>query len=76
MPTPKQTRHSMKRIYFAYNLLNKALNNAHNLDVIKYDEYKDSPCAALSECRDCFDRTTEKARAKAFADEIKENIKY
>ncbi len=75
MPTPKQVRKHYSAIRFFMYRLQCALNAAHDAEVIKYENYNEGPCHALSEVRDRIEKTTEKARAKAFKDEVMSNLK-
>jgi len=56
--------------------LQQALNEAHDAGVIKYEDYsKESPCFALSLCRERITITTEKALAQSVRDEISAELK-
>lgn len=70
MPTPKQVRYHYARMVKLRWKLQQALTDAHNADVIAYDDSKDSPCEALSECWARIKRTTEKQLAQAMREEI------
>ncbi len=76
MPTPKQVRRCYKRVRYHIYQLQTALNEAHNLNVIKYDDYAtQAPCRALGDVRDRFDASTEKQRAQAIKDELMKELK-
>jgi hypothetical protein len=77
-PTPKQVRFHYKRLRYRWWLLQKALNDAHNANVIEYEDGKfneQAPCRTSSELRDRINLTTEKARARAFRDECMDELK-
>lgn len=78
MPTPKQVRECYKRLHYHSWQLQKALDHAHNLEVIQYDSSKyteEAPCRAMFELRERIDATTAKARAKALKDEVMRELK-
>lgn len=78
MPTPKQVREHYKRLRYHMWQLQKALNDAHNADVIVYDATKfaaEAPCACMHELRLRIEKTTEATRAKAMKDEIMSEMK-
>lgn len=57
----------------AFNRLRDALNEAHNLEVIRYDDYEaESPCKTNWETWKRIQNTTEKALAEAMRREINE----
>lgn len=59
--TEKQMDRSLKRVWYHFEQLQAALNEAHNMNLIKYTNYQEeSPCQALSETRKRFKLTTEK----------------
>ena len=59
MMTEKQMEESLNRIWFHFEKLQNALNDAHNRGLIKYTNYQeDSPCEALAETRNRFKRVT------------------
>ena len=76
MVTPKQTRNCIKRIRLNIHRLQTALNEAHRLDIIKYEngQYNEfSPCKALQDVRDRVKNTTKEACYNAFINEIKQS---
>jgi conjugal transfer/entry exclusion protein len=81
MATPKQVRRVMKKIYYYQDKLQDALNEAHNMDVIKYNHDEEgsynkyAPCSPAYECRERVRKTTEAALAEAMRTEIKRTIK-
>lgn len=78
MPTPKQTRALYKRVRFHWWQLHKALNDAHNAEVIKYDSSKYgelAPCFSMGELKERIENTTLKARAEALKQEVMDEMK-
>jgi len=76
--TPKQVREIMRKIYFHQDRLQRALNEAHEKEIISYpqDAYEEkAPCWATWEARRRIDATTEKAMALAMKNEIRLTIK-
>jgi hypothetical protein len=74
MPTSKQVRFHMSRIYKLIDRLDDALTEAHNADVIEYDSKnyaEEGPCFAFSEVKSRVNKTTEKQLARAMRDEIR-----
>lgn len=75
MPTPKQVRYHYRRVQRAYEKLANALNDAHNCDVLVYENYPDeSPCSTNYQTKQRMDKTMEKALAQAMRDEIMEGM--
>jgi hypothetical protein len=75
-PTPKKVRKHMQTIMRRWYALQKALDAAHNDEVIVYpsDKYTEQgPCWASFELKDRIYKTTEKQRAEAFMQEIKDD---
>lgn len=76
MPTPKQVRQSYKRIRYHLYQLQKALNHAHEIGVLRYQDYTDqSPCWSLSNCKDRVWDTTKDALAEAARTECMNELK-
>lgn len=76
MPTPKMVRYHYRRLRRAWYQLQKALDDAHNADVIKYEKYQEqSPCQTNWETKTRINATTEKQLAEAFRDEILADLK-
>lgn len=72
MPTPKQVRYHYGRIAKLRAKLQEALNEAHNAQVLMYDDYEtESPCKTLYETWDRIKATTEAQLAQAMREEIK-----
>lgn len=78
LPTPKQVRFHYKRMRRRWYLLQEALNDAHNANVIAYPEEKYhelGPCASNWQTRERIEFTTKEARAKAIHDEVLNELK-
>lgn len=78
MPTPKQVQFHYTRLRKRWFALQRALDDAHNADVIKYPEgtyNEQAPCWASWELRKRIDATTEKQRAEAFKEQCMDKIK-
>jgi hypothetical protein len=83
MPTPKQVRHHYKKCRRYLWLLQRALNDAHNADVIDYrprsinsnDPALLSVCSSIGEAKIRFEKATEQARADAFKSECMSELK-
>ena len=64
----------MSRIYFHWENLRKALNHAHDLEIISFpnDKYSEqAPCWALYELDTRIDKTTQKVLADTLQREIR-----
>ena len=78
MPTPKSVRFHYKRLKRRLWLLEKALAEAHEADVIEYPDgnfAENAPCASASELRRRIEKTTEKSRANAFREECMADLR-
>lgn len=70
-PTPKQVRSHFRRLSRLRYQLQRALDRAHEAEVIEYQDYKtQSPCQSLYETWERIKQTTEKSLAQALRDEI------
>lgn len=77
MPTPKQVRYHYRRLRRAWYQLQKALDDAHNAEVIEYEEAYSvaAPCSTNFETKKRIEATTEKQLAKAFREEVLADLK-
>lgn len=84
MPTVKQTRHHYKKCRRYFYLLLNALNEAHDLKVINYEEkYHDgklvsqlpSVCSKVYEAKDNFETATKRQLAEAMKNELMSELK-
>ena len=68
----KSVKRHMHRIWFHLDRLQRALNDAHNADVIMYDDYTtEAPCKAMDDLRERVRCTTNAQVAKAVELEIR-----
>lgn len=75
MATAKQTKEAIRKIRYYTHKLQGALNHAHNINVIKYDNenyLEESPCRSLGELRDRVKLSTKEACYLAFIEELKQ----
>lgn len=86
MPTAKQVRFHYGRCRRRFWLLLKALNDAHNVDVINYESKIDpvtkqrcnvheSVCDKVYQAKAAFDKATQRQLAGAMRDEIMSELK-
>lgn len=78
MPTPKQVKEHYKKIRYHLYRLQVALNNAHEAEVIVYDDGRfvdEGPCYSLDQCKKRIELTTMVARAMAFRTECLRELK-
>lgn len=76
MATLKQTKKVYKQIRYHLYHLQCALNRAHDLRVIRYEDYsEESPCKTLMQTKNRIKLTTEKALAEAMSEEIMKELK-
>lgn len=76
MATVKQTKEIYRRIRYHEWNLQKALNEAHDRKIINYDVFDaEAPCWAMALLRERIEKSTMKARAQAFKDEIMKDLK-
>lgn len=85
MPTPKQVRHHYKNCRKLFYKLKKALNEAHDLGVINYQERKNaegnyrptlpSVCETIWEAEDRFEGATRDQLANAMKAELMKEVR-
>ena len=73
--TERKVKKHLHRIWFHFYRLQSALNDAHNKDVIKYENYDNGPCKKLYELRDRIYETTKEQAATAVHESVKEKIR-
>lgn len=72
--TEKKMRAHLRRIWFHYNNLQRALNRAHDENLINYphDTYKEqAPCASMWEVKKRIELTTKDTITEIIHSEIK-----
>ena len=68
-------RKLLRRIYFHYDRLSTALNDAHNADLIKYDQYAgNAPCESLWQCRERVEKTTAPQIANIIQSQVRNSV--
>jgi hypothetical protein len=73
--TLKKTRELMARIFYHTRQLSDALNEAHSLDLIKYENFaEEAPCKMLYGLEQRVEATTKDQIAKAFISDL--NAEY
>lgn len=75
--TEKKLKRHLHRIWFHYDRLRAALNEAHHAGVIVYEgDYQDvAPCWAMDEMRDRLKAATKDVIAETIHDEIRDKIR-
>lgn len=72
--TEKKMRKQLRRIWFHFNQLQKALNESHNDGLICYAEWKDGPCHHMGNIREAIKTTTKDSIAEIIQASIRDSI--
>lgn len=73
--TEKKLKKSLHRIWFHYNRLQIALNQAHHNEIISYEDHKtEAPCESMYELKTRIENTTRNTIARTFHSEIRSKV--
>jgi hypothetical protein len=73
--TEQKVRKHLHRIWFHWARLQKALNDAHNAEIIVYGSYTDEgPCFSLYQLKDRLEATTKDAIAKTLHRSLRNEV--
>lgn len=76
MPTEKQVRKSLKRLWYHWYRLQAALNDAHYKDVIQYLPTNHGECCELhAKLKRAIEDHTKKAIAESVQESIREKVR-